>query len=190
MMFLTMPDIKIVTCSIGNMNCQNDWVRVLTPLGLDLKMLRRKYLKFWFVVRLKGYCLELKLVGNQNFNLDTRSVNPNIFALIVAANFSKGLILKAREFHETWPEISDSTYGWAGTRTGLSLYFYDRNDGLRENHKIELMSTMVSENILIFRRSSLLGRPYTPCSTDLSHLQGGFSWVPVLTQVQSLSDEK
>ena len=103
MMFLTMPDIKIVTCSIGNMNCQNDWVRVLTPLGLDLKMLRRKYLKFWFVVRLKGYCLELKLVGNQNFNLDTKSANPNIFALIVAANFSQGLILEVQEIHEFWP---------------------------------------------------------------------------------------
>ena len=98
-----------------------------------------------------GYCLEMKLVDDPDFHAITP--HPKNLALMVAAN------------------LSDSTYGWDGTRTGLTMYFYQRDDGLRENHKIELMSSMVSENVIMLRRSKLLGRPYTPCSKDLSHLK-------------------
>ena len=95
----------------------------------------------------------MKLVGDRDFH--SLIPHPKNLALMVAAN------------------LTDSTYGWDGTRTGLTMYFYQRDDGLRENHKIELMASMVSENVIIVRRSKLLGRPYTPCSKPLSHLSEG-----------------
>ena len=38
--------------------------------------------------------------------------------------------------------FSDSSYGWHGSRTGLVLYYYERQEGSKEKQEISLTSNM------------------------------------------------
>ena len=61
----TEPEIRIIICQIGEMNCVKKWKRVLTPMGV---------------------CLEMKLQNDQEFEKFNLRKKPDILGLMIATN--------------------------------------------------------------------------------------------------------
>ena len=140
-MFLS---FKVLVCNVGALNCRNKWHYKLTPLGL---------------------CQEIRLVGDDDFDKLTPQPKNRVKKKSKITFFQRSYPYTKKMALMVATNLSDSTFGLDGTRTGVTLYYYDRTAGLKENHKIEMTSSMISENVIILKRSRLLGVPYTPCST-------------------------
>ena len=82
-----------------------------------------------------------------------KTVTSNVLGLVVAAN------------------LSDTTYGWHGYVTGMSLYYYHWLQIPMERQQLMLTSDMVLATSLGMRKTALLGHPYTPCSRSETHYQ-------------------
>lgn len=61
----TEPEIRMIICQIGEMNCIRKWKRVLTPMGI---------------------CLEMKLQNDQEFEKFNLRKKPDILGLMIATN--------------------------------------------------------------------------------------------------------
>ena len=82
-----------------------------------------------------------------------QTVTSNVLGLVVSAN------------------LSDTTYGWHGYVTGMSLYYYHWSQIPMERQQLMLTSDMVLATSLGMRKTALLGNPYTPCSRSETHYQ-------------------
>ena len=107
-------------------------------------------LKDWSaVVTPMGLCFELKLIEtDQYLASDPTTMANGVLGLIIAVN------------------ITDSTYGWHGYRSGLSLYYYHWTQPQTEYQELSLTSEMTLAVELMMSRTTYLGNPYTQCSTD------------------------
>ena len=97
-----------------------------------------------------GLCYELEL----NKNKEYLSKNPlrqlnNVLGLILAIN------------------MTDTTYGWHGYRSGLALYYYHWSQPQSEYFELSLTSEMTLAVELMMKKTELLGQPYMECSRDL-----------------------
>ena len=61
----TEPEIKLIICQIGTMNCINKWKRILTPMGI---------------------CWEMKLQNDNDFEELNLQKKPDILGLMIATN--------------------------------------------------------------------------------------------------------
>ena len=96
----------------------------------------------------------MKLQSDPDFRaLGPLTLTSSILGLIVATN------------------LSDSTYGWHGARTGLSLYYYHWEQESSERQELALTSDMVLTSSLTLKKTMLLGAPYTSCTHSGHHQQ-------------------
>ena len=61
----TEPEIKLIICQIGTMNCINKWKRILTPMGI---------------------CWEMKLQNDNDFEELNLQKKPDILGPMIATN--------------------------------------------------------------------------------------------------------
>ena len=96
-----------------------------------------------------GLCYELKLIETEQYlKTDPTTLANGVLGLIIAVN------------------ISDSTYGWHGYRSGLSLYYYHWTQPQTEYQELSLTSEMTLAVELMMSRTTYLDRPFTHCSND------------------------
>ena len=119
-------------CSIGGIDCVPKWKHVLTPSGI---------------------CLELKLQHDPDFQaLGKLTLNSNVLGLIVSTNlrtvsFSNNILevlvlgkMLGKKFKSDW------TYGWHASRTGVVMYYYHVDQGIKFNcdYEISFLTTFGS----------------------------------------------
>ena len=136
------------------MGCVSNWLCTMMPISWHLVPWlgqNSRSNRFWKSIS-RTFQFQVDPINLTILTLN-KTVTSNVLGLVVAAN------------------LSDTTYGWHGYVTGMSLYYYHWSQIPMERQQLMLTSDMVLATSLGMRKTALLGNPYTPCSRSETHYQ-------------------